>query len=140
MNNDLIKTREFVDYIKNLPKDEYTLVEILTILTSNKFVKRIESRNFIIESVAKEYSLTPKQMFKKCRERKFIECRKLVCYLLTKYTGLSLDNIGNIIGKDHSTVFHSKQWVIENFGNVTEKKFYSTLKKIEDEVKLFINE
>jgi chromosomal replication initiator protein len=44
----------------------------------------------------------------KCRDRALVEYRQLLAYLLRRYTSLSLEEIGFIIGrKDHATTIHS---------------------------------
>jgi chromosomal replication initiation ATPase DnaA len=132
MNNKIIKTKEFIDYIKNLPKEEYTLNELIELIAGPRFEKNLEKKDFIIKIVLEVFEFDLKDILKKSRKVEYVECRKALCYFLTKYTSLSQENIGNIIKRNHATIFYAKQWVSDNFGNVTQKEFYEKLKIVDD--------
>jgi len=139
MNNIIIKTREFVDYIKNLPKEEYNLEELIELISSPKFKKNLEKKDFIINTVSEVFGYSFKEILKKSRKPKYVECRKAICYFLVKYTTLSQENMGYILKRNHTTAFHAKQWVSDNFGNVTQKEFYNKLEIADKIISEFIN-
>lgn len=58
----------------------------------------------IIAYVAKGYGITADQMRSKDRKRNFVLARNTVYFLARKHTHLSLEEIGNLFGRRHSTV------------------------------------
>ncbi|MEY2702809.1 MAG: hypothetical protein RLY43_1447 [Bacteroidota bacterium] len=42
----------------------------------------------------------------RCRKPKFTDSRKMLTYILRKYYYFSLEKIGEILNRDHSTVFY----------------------------------
>lgn len=62
----------------------------------------------IFLEVCKYFHLPPENVRKPCRKRELVWARQLYCYLAKKFTSLSLNQIGEVIGgKDHTTVIHS---------------------------------
>lgn len=49
----------------------------------------------------------------KTRKKEVVHARYIICWLAYRYSNLSLNRIGKIIGKDHSTVLHAvATWVL----------------------------
>ena len=46
---------------------------------------------------------------KKTRLRRYVEAKGLYCELATRYTDLSLTEVGEVIGIDHSTIVHYRK-------------------------------
>jgi chromosomal replication initiation ATPase DnaA len=66
------------------------------------------------------------------RGKRFVMARQLFLYFVRKYTSLSQDETGQLIGKDHSTVVHAEKCV-EKFRD-TEKHYENICKKIDNEL------
>lgn len=82
------------------------------IFTANKAAKEIVFCEQCVETVEQHFSLP--ENFKKdsTRKREYVYARQICCYLIAKYTSLSLGRIGEIFnGKDHATVLHSKKTI-----------------------------
>lgn len=134
----IIKTRVFIDYIKNLPKEEYSIQELIEIISGAKFESKLKLKDYIIFCVEDEFEYSYKKIIAKGNDAEFVECRKAICYFLSKYTTLSQKNIGEIVNRDHSTVFHGKQWVLDNFDNPTQEEFYQKINNIEIKIKQYV--
>lgn len=65
----------------------------------------------IIQLVANYFKVdnffTPENIIRKNRKREIVTARQMAILLLRKNTPLSLKSIGDLFGKDHTTVIHS---------------------------------
>ncbi len=61
----------------------------------------------IIESVARNYGISPKDILSGVRSREFTVPRQLAIYLTREICLYSTTRIGEFFGRDHSTVMHS---------------------------------
>ena len=72
-----------------------------------------KSANKIIETVAIYYNVCPffraDTIKKRNRKREIVLARQTAMLLIRKQTPLSLKSIGELFGKDHTTVIHSIQ-------------------------------
>lgn len=82
----------------------------------------IRSEN-IVELVCDMYGVTDEQLKHKTRERRVVEARHVLSWVLVKKMGLTLSEVGKTFlgGRDHTTVINS----IERFNNIydTEDEF-----------------
>jgi len=61
----------------------------------------------IVNIVAEHFGITPRDILSSNRSKKIVFPRQICMYLGRKYTGLSLSDIGVVMGnRDHSTVLH----------------------------------
>lgn len=65
----------------------------------------------IIEKVANYYNVSIKDVKGKSRKRQFVKARFISMYLIRNGTTLKLKTIGDIVGRDHTTVMHSLQTI-----------------------------
>ena len=65
----------------------------------------------IIEKVAAFYNITIKDIKGKSRKRQFVKARFIAMYLIKNNTSLTLKTIGDIVGRDHTTIIHSLQTI-----------------------------
>lgn len=70
------------------------------------FAKRNVNANDIIRFVSNYYHVHESEIRSKGRTRGVVEPRQLVMYLCRELTDLSLPDIGNALGRDHSTILH----------------------------------
>ena len=71
----------------------------------------------IIEIVCKFYSVKKEEIMSRKRTKNIAEARQIAMYLITEYINLPLEEIGNIFGKDHSTVIYAKNKVADDIKN-----------------------
>lgn len=66
---------------------------------------------YIIESILKvsekKFGITIKDIAGRSRKAEVIVVKHFICYMLRRYTYLSLDKIGNEVGIDHTSVIHA---------------------------------
>ena len=72
---------------------------------------------FIIEKVADFYDISPDEVIGKGKTKNVANARQMSIYLTRKLTGLTLEQIGEVMNRDHSTVLHSIRKVEENLQN-----------------------
>lgn len=60
----------------------------------------------ILMAVCIGLGLDKRGVLGKCRTRPLVEARQIAFYLMRKLTGLTLKQIGEIFGRDHSTVIY----------------------------------
>ena len=95
---------------------------------------RVISPDLIIKSVASYFSINPDDIRGDKRDNKIAYPRQLAMYLIREMTNTKLKIIGNLLGKDHSTVMYGIK-KIENSVNDD-----PTLEKEINEIKKIINE
>jgi chromosomal replication initiator protein len=61
----------------------------------------------IIERVGAHYSVSSENIVGRSREKSISLARHVSMYLIRQLTDLTLDEVGKLFGKDHSTVIHS---------------------------------
>jgi chromosomal replication initiator protein len=69
---------------------------------------------YIIEKVADFYDIAPDEVIGKGKTKNVANARQMSIYLIRKLTGLTLEQIGEVLNRDHSTVLHSIRKVEEN--------------------------
>ena len=62
---------------------------------------------YIIEKIADFYNITPEEIIGKGKTRNVAAARQMSIYLIRKLAGMTLEDIGKRIGRDHSTVLYS---------------------------------
>lgn len=83
----------------------------------------IISSSKIITVVCAHFDIEQSKITGKGRSRRLVEIRQIICYFLKKYTRLTLERIGLLVNRDHSTVTYS----ISEIGNRI--KLYMEVKK-----------
>lgn len=68
----------------------------------------------IIEIVCKFYGIKKEDILAKKRTKVIAEARQVAMYLISEYINIPLDAIGNIFGKDHSTVIYAKNKILDD--------------------------
>ena len=72
---------------------------------------------FIIEKVADFYDIKPEEVLGKGKTKNVANARQMSFYLIRKLTGLTLEQIGDAMNRDHSTVLYAIRKVEENLQN-----------------------
>lgn len=68
----------------------------------------------IIDIVCKFYNVKKDELLARKRTKNIAEARQIAMYLITEFVNIPLEAVGNIFGKDHSTVIYAKNKVIED--------------------------
>lgn len=79
-------------------------------LTTKEMIKYSET---IIDKIADYYKILPKDIKGKSRKRHFVKARFIAMYCIKNNTSLTLKTIGDMVGRDHTTIIHSLK-TIEN--------------------------
>lgn len=70
--------------------------------------------DYIIAKIADYYNITPEEIMGKSKIKNVSNARHIAIYLIRSLTGLTLEDIGKVFGRDHSTVLHSIRKVEES--------------------------
>jgi len=70
----------------------------------------------IIQTIANYYDMYPKQIKGKCRKREFVKARFLAMYIIRHETGFTLKYIGEMFGRDHTSVVHAIKMINNALG------------------------
>ena len=62
---------------------------------------------YIISKIADYFNITSEDILGKSKIKTVANARQIAIYLIRSLTGLTLDNIGKVFGRDHSTILHS---------------------------------
>lgn len=99
----LVKLFTEVNFNKKEVTDE--LIESLLGKTNEADTSRIKvNPEDLINKIAKYYSLGKRQLLGDSRALPVVRPRQILMYLLRKQVGLPLQEVGRIVGRDHSTV------------------------------------
>ena len=103
-------TQELISYIKNTYNNTDCALAQLVLLKAIELGIYYEKptddshKSIIIDTVNKHFDA---DCSKRCRKRSYIRSRETVCYMLRKYTNLTLVEVSLLVGGiDHTTVIH----------------------------------
>ena len=69
--------------------------------------ERSYTPEYIVEKTAAFYSLNPEDILGKGKTKNIAAARQMATYLMRKLTTLTLEEIGAVLNRDHSTILHS---------------------------------
>jgi len=67
----------------------------------------------LINKIAKHYSLGKRQLLGDSRRLPVVRPRQILMYLLRKHVGLPLQEVGRLVGRDHTTVMNSVEKITQ---------------------------
>ncbi len=73
--------------------------------------------NVIINIVSEHFGVKPEDITSKKRNSEFVQPRQVTMYLCRELTDISLNNLGKLLGKDHSTIMHGIKKVTADLEN-----------------------
>lgn len=95
--------------------------DIVTIDTAREALKNIAKQSEetvdatkIIETVCKFFNVKKEDLLARKRTKNIAEARQVAMYLITEMINIPLEAVGNIFGKDHSTVIYAKNKVADD--------------------------
>jgi chromosomal replication initiator protein len=68
----------------------------------------------IVEKTAEFYSVTPEDILGKGKTKNIAAARQMTTYLIRKLTTLTLEEIGGVMNRDHTTILHSIRKIEES--------------------------
>lgn len=130
-------SREVIEFIADIPTTDVRKMEgflsrvvfysrirkedIVEIETAREALKDIALQDEetidatkIVEIVCKFYGVKKEELLARKRTKNIAEARQIAMYLITEYLNIPLESVGNIFGKDHSTVIYAKNKVAED--------------------------
>lgn len=81
---------------------------------------------FIIQIVCNKFDVTPEEVKSSKRNSYINEPRQIIMYLCRKYTGISLVELGKLLGRDHSTIISGVDKIVNKMNE--EPEFKDTIK------------
>ena len=94
------------------PLDRYVAESILDTLVPQRRPREAAS---VVQIVARHFNLTAEVLLGRSRTKEIANARQLAMYLLREENGLSLINIGELLGgRDHSTVRHGVEKIAQD--------------------------
>jgi len=103
--------------------------------SSLKLSKYNISKEEILEIISEECDVSLSEIISRCRKKEVVNARFIFCAVMKKHFTYSLTRIGNIVGRDHTTVIHA----IGEFNNRYENEDYfkSTVNKIYNKIGIY---
>ena len=101
--NKIMAYRDMTDFDINLTNVSRAIKDMF--LSSKE--KVLPTPTLIISEVASYYNITESMILSTARGKNIAEARQVSMYLIRKLTTLSLEDIGEVYGKDHTTVMYS---------------------------------
>jgi chromosomal replication initiation ATPase DnaA len=95
---------------------------------------QIEKAEIIIAKVATFYGMANKDIRGKCRQRELVKARWIAMYFIRHQTDFTLKTIGDMFGRDHTTVIHA----LETINDIMSLKYETDLKEDLINIKRFI--
>ncbi len=87
----------------------------------------------IFTSVSNKYGINENEIKSKSRRREITTARHVVIYFIRKYTNYSLKQIGNLFGRDHTTILSSIEVTEERIS--TEPLFERDINELDAEIR-----
>ena len=85
----------------------------LAIKHENKVDEESLTGEKILDTVAKYYKVSKDDILGKKKNKEIVIPRQVCIYLLTEMLSLSLESIGQFIGRDHTTVIHARDKIAD---------------------------
>jgi len=92
-----------------------SIAEVKTLIKNNVKPRKHLALEEIVKIIAGFYTIEPEKIYEKTRKKEIVYVRQIVMYVLREYFNISYPAIGKEIGgRDHTTVIHSYERVVEN--------------------------
>lgn len=90
--------------------------------------ERAYTPDYILEKIAAYYAISVEDIRGKGKTKLVAAARQVSIYLMRKLTGLTLEEIGGVLGRDHSTVLYSIRKIEDSLG--TDPELADTVRDI----------
>lgn len=88
--------------------------------------------NAIIQCVSRYYGVSQEEILGKSRAKPFVYPRQIAMYLARSHTSLSFPDLGRVFGRDHTTVLHAVQRIMDDKSK--DPQLQCDIKRLEDEL------
>ena len=95
---------------------------------------QIEKADLIIAKVATFYGMANNDIRGKCRQKELVKARWIAMYFIRQQTDFTLKTIGDMFGRDHTTVIHA----LETIKDIMSLHYETDLKEDLINIKRFI--
>ncbi len=82
--------------------------------------EKVYTPEYIIEKIASYYGISIEEISGKSKIKNTAMARQISMYLMRKLTNLTLEEIGTVLNKDHSTVLHAIRRIEDNISSSPE--------------------
>ena len=89
--------------------------------------------NKIIDCVCRYFGISNEEMVGKSRAKPFVYPRQIAMYLARSHTSLSFPDLGRVFGRDHTTVLHAVQRIMDDLAK-KDTALQFDIKRLEDEL------
>lgn len=96
--------------------------------------KTLDIQELIFRAIKSALDIDTDLLTSKSRKRDIVEARQIFMYLMIKRTHKSLEKIGNVVNRDHSTAIHARK-VVENLVETDKEfasKYYTVLNRLDN--------
>ena len=104
-------------------------LDILKKLFADHDTYRALSSEYIARATARHFGLQTKDIFSPSRKRTIVQARNICLFLIRKHLKLSFHQIGDFLGKDHSSIL--KAWQKMQAGEKKSAEIFQQLKQVE---------
>jgi chromosomal replication initiator protein len=102
-----------------------------------KYLKYSLTVDEILEIVSEECGIKVEDIVSKIRNKEVVNGRYIFCSIMKKYYGYPLKKIGNILGRDHTTIIHAIHTFRVRY--VHESQYRDMTQRIYDRIGIQIN-
>ena len=99
--------------LKNIPLSTELITSLIGKGVGDTLAPKQTSPSDVIDAVCKHYSVSRRAIMGKARSRIIARPRQVLMYLLRTELGLPLEEVGRLVGRDHSTVIHGVDKITE---------------------------
>lgn len=100
--------------------------------SSLKLSKYNISKEEILQIISQECDVSLSEIISRCRKKEVVNARFIFCAVMKKHFTYSLTRIGDIVGRDHTTVIHALTEFKNRYKN--EDYFKSMVNKIYNKI------
>ena len=88
--------------------------------------------NAIIQCVSRYFGISQEEILGKSRLKTFVYPRQIAMYLARSHTSLSFPDLGRVFGRDHTTVLHAVQRIMDDKSK--DPQLQCDLRRLEEEL------
>jgi len=121
-------------YLKKLPKETYTLEELISELRSIRFEEETDNMEKIFNLVLSEFNITKKEIRSKRLHTKYTDARKVFCYLTKVYTLGTNKLISSMIKRSTGSTSINKKWVLDKINDNPNHRLVESIDAIKKQI------
>lgn len=107
----------------NIPNTASSAWAIVGLRKRFKLKKSQITTSEVLELVHEITGITPDKILSRRRTDELVYARHLTIYILRKHTNMTLKNIGDFLGRDHTSIIHAIRSVDTQLGSKFNSKY-----------------